>query len=132
MRGGRLVAMSLCAAFAGCSGQSRSPATVRGHVLFQGKPLAGGTVVFAPHPDRGPASKPAIATLDSEGSFRLNADGSPYITAGWYRVALADPGTPQTWAVFPAALRRPDRSGLEREVISGQDNVFEFEIQSQP
>ena len=113
----------------GCGSESRSPATVRGRVLFQGRPLAGGTVVFVPHPERGPAGKPAIATLDSQGTFRLNVEGSPYIAAGWYRVALADAGRPETWVLFPAALRRPDRSGLEREVLAGQDNVFEFQVE---
>jgi hypothetical protein len=126
MRGwGLLFALLL----AGCGSEARSPATVRGRVLFQGRPLAGGTVVFTPHPERGPAGKPAVATIDSQGTFRLNAEGSPYIVAGWYRVTLADPGLPETWAIFPAALRRPDRSGLEREVLAGQDNVFEFQIE---
>jgi hypothetical protein len=115
----------------GCSGKSGdTPATVRGRVLFQGAPLAGGTVVFAPHPERGPAAKSALAITDHQGCFRLSIDSSPYIAAGWYRVALADPGTPQTWAIFPAALRRPDKSGLDREVMPGQDNIFEFHIEA--
>jgi hypothetical protein len=113
----------------GCGSEPRTPATVRGRVLFDGRPLAGGTVVFVPDGARGPAAKPAIATIDSRGLFRLNAEGSPYIVAGWYRVALADAGLPETWAVFPPALRRPDRSGLEREVKPGKDNVFEFQIE---
>lgn len=113
---------------AGC-GENRTPATVRGRVLFDGQPLTGGTVVFTPHPERGPACKPAIATIDTQGTFRLNAEGSPYIAAGWYRVSLADAGSPSTWLYFPSELRRPDRSGLEREVLAGKDNVFEFHIE---
>jgi hypothetical protein len=123
--------LAFALAFAGCGGGSPTPATVRGRVLFQGRPLAGGTVVFTPHPERGTSGKPAVASIDHQGAFRLNVEGSPYLAAGWYRVALADPGTPQTWAVFPPALRRPDRSGLEREVVAGQDNVFEFHIETQ-
>lgn len=113
----------------GCSGESRTPATVKGRVLFDGRPLAGGTIAFTPHPDRGPSGKPAMATLDAQGEFRLVVEGSPYITAGLYRVAIADAGTPETWAFYPTALRRPDRSGLEREVKAGQDNHFEFQIE---
>ncbi|CAN5512716.1 hypothetical protein BH11PLA2_BH11PLA2_09120 [soil metagenome] len=127
----RIALLILLTVITGCGSSAKTPATVRGRVLFQGQPLAGGTVVFTPHPDRGPAGKPATATLDADGSFRLEAEGKPYIVAGWYRVALADPGTTRTWAIFPPSLRRPDRSGLEREVIAGQDNVFEFHIESQ-
>jgi hypothetical protein len=115
----------------GCgAAETRSPATVRGRVLFQGRPLAGGMVVFTPDPDRGPAGQPARATISPHGEYRLTSDGSPYISPGWYRVAIADP--PQTVRGFPAALRRPDRSGIEREVISGKENVFEFEIELRP
>ena len=116
--------LSVC----GCGGGSAVPATVRGRVLFQGRPLAGGTVVFTPHPDRGPAGKPAMALIDYQGTFRLSADSSPYLVAGWYRVSLA--GAPETWTIFPDALRRPDRSGLEREVHAGRENVFEFHVEA--
>jgi hypothetical protein len=113
----------------GCGGSGdRTPATVRGRVLFRGRPLAGGTVVFTPHPDRGPAAKYAAADLGPDGEYRLAADGSMYITAGWYRVAIAGP--PGDGADdFPAALRRPDRSGVEREVVAGKENVIDFEIE---
>lgn len=120
----------LAAVCVGCGGDSHAPATVRGRVFFQGQPLAGGTIVFSPHPERGPAVKPASATIDAQGAFRLRADNSHYIAAGWYRIALADSGSPQTWAIFPPALRRPDRSGLDREVLPGRDNVFEFHVEA--
>lgn len=123
------ITAAICAAFAGCTGGERAPATVRGRVLFQGKPLAGGTIVFAPHPERGPAAPSAFAAIDHQGTFRLQSGNSPYIAAGWYCVAVADPGTRETWAAFPAALRRPDRSGIEREVRPGIDNVFDFHIE---
>lgn len=126
----RWLVLALMIAVTSCGSSSRAPATVRGRVLFQGQPLAGGTVVFTPHPDRGPAAKPASAIIDGEGLFRLSLDSQPYITPGWYRVSLADPGTTHTWAIFPAALRRPDRSGLEREVLAGQEHVCEFHIET--
>jgi hypothetical protein len=107
-----------------------TPATVRGRVLFRGRPLAGGMVVFAPHPDRGPAGKAATAVIDADGEYRLAAAGSPYIAAGWYRVSIADP--PEPGLDFPAALRRPDRAGVERQVIAGKENVIEFEIEANP
>jgi len=121
----------------GCGGpEARAPATARGRVLFQGRPLAGGTVVFTPHPDRGPAGKPATARVGPDGEYRLAAGGSPYLAPGWYRVAIADPPDPASAAAFgvafPAALRRPDRSGVEREVVAGKENVFEFWVEAGP
>lgn len=118
----------------GCGGTSPPvPATVRGRVLFRGRPLAGGVVVFVPDPDRGPAGRPMTAGVGPDGGYRLVADGTPYVAAGWYRVAIADPPGPEdAGAEFPPALRRPDRSGIEREVVAGKENVFEFHIEVGP
>lgn len=109
------------------------PASVRGLVTFQGRPLAGGLVVFAPDREKGTAAKPATATIDFDGRYRLSTDGSQTIAPGWYRIALADaPGVfseDAGFPRFPAALRRPDRSGLTREVIAGRENVFDFFVE---
>jgi hypothetical protein len=118
---------------AGCGKTEPAVATVKGAVTFQGRPLAGGLVVFAPDRDKGNAGKPVSATVGPDGWYRLSADGSSQVAAGWYRVAIADaPG----WSAddsrgprFPAALRRPDRAGLDREVLAGRENVFHFEIE---
>jgi len=114
----------------GCGKTAPVPdATVRGRVLFQGRPLAGGVVVFAPDREKGNASKPLSATIDAEGHYKLTIDGAAAVPPGWYRVALAEsPGSFDDLR-FPAALRRPDKSGLEREVLPGKDNVFHFEIE---
>lgn len=123
----RRLFLPLCVLAAGCGGAVEPPptGTAQGRVLFAGRPLAGGRVVFTPHPDRGPVGPRASAELDDNGEFRLTASGSQYLVPGWYRVAIADP---PTMTGFPAELRRPDRSGLEREVIAGRDNRFEFHI----
>ena len=117
---------------AGCGKDEPAAATVKGAVTFQGRPLAGGLVVFAPDRDKGNAGKPVSATVGPDGWYHLTADGSSQVVAGWYRVAIAEaPG----WAAdshgvrFPAALRRPDRAGLDREVLAGRENVFHFEIE---
>ena len=102
-------------------------------MTFQGRPLAGGLVVFAPDRERGTTGKPAQATIGPDGTFALTIDGSTAVAPGWYQVALADPpgvfhegaGLPR----FPAALRRPDRSGLRREVLAGRENIYVFEIE---
>src|SRR5262245_1295569 len=82
----------------GCGSASNAPTTVRGIVQFQGYPLAGGKVAFAPDADRGTRGQPAHADIQSDGSFQLQLSGSQNIPPGWYRVAIADvPAAPGTY-----------------------------------
>ncbi len=112
------------------------PAQVRGMVTFQGQPLSGGTIVFAPDRERGGSGKPIVATLEPDGTYRLIATGSAGIPPGWYRVAIAEPAIHYQGdtlsAAFPDTLRRPDLSGLEREVKPGKENLFDFLIELTP
>jgi hypothetical protein len=118
----------------GCSSTAPpGPATVRGKVTFQGAPLVGGLVVLAPDRDRGTMGKPARGEIGPDGTFQLRHDADPHIPPGWYRVAIAappggpplDPGRP----AFPPQLRRPDTSGLIREVVAGKEHHFEFAVE---
>jgi hypothetical protein len=122
----------LLIAVAGCGGPANKPATVHGRVLFQDRPLAGGVVVFAPNRDRGNAGPTAFAAIDADGNYALANDGVPTVAAGWYRVAIAPPADLNLEAsgfpAFPAALRRPDRSGVEREVTPGTENVIDLHV----
>jgi hypothetical protein len=106
----------------------KGEATARGYVSFRGIPLAQGTIVFTPDRDRGTAGKVAAATLASDGSYQLTN-----LQPGWYRVAISDAvegSVEQTdRGAFPAALRRPDLSGLERELKAGQINIYDFLIE---
>jgi len=119
----------------GCSRKTPpGPATVRGRVTFQGRPLAGGLVVFSPDPDRGGTGKPARGDLEPDGTFRLQLGGDPAIPPGWYRVAIAPaPAAPPASLLdrpaFPRELARPDKSNLVREVKAGQENVFDFAVE---
>ena len=104
------------------------PAKVSGSVAFQGRPLSGGLIVFVPDFDKGNSGKMLAATVQHDGGFQL-ADGAAVVTPGWYRVAVSDP--PGYFdGVFPAPLRRPDRSGLEREVKPGHEHHFDFAIET--
>ena len=95
----------------GCgSSDAPTPATVRGRVLFRGRPLAGGMIVFAPHPDRGPAGRAAAAAIGPDGEYRLAVGGSPYIAAGWYQVAIADPPEPARITSIRASRSTPPRA----------------------
>lgn len=119
----------------GCGSGAKVPTTVSGLVWYNGYPLTGGTIAFSPDPERGGQGHPLIGIIQSDGRFELQqADGSPNVPPGWYRVAIADPPPPPGYSSlfpdFPTRLRRPDRSDLLREVKAGQHNTFEFSIRS--
>lgn len=111
----------------GC-GASAPPAAaeVGGRLTFQGKPVAGGVVVFAPDPARGATGPPVRADTRADGTFDLPADGT--VRPGWYRVALAPPAD-EVGRGFPPQLARPDRSGLVRQVTAGGRHLFEFAVE---
>src|SRR5207248_1267446 len=116
----------------GCNGSSKpnTANTVRGRVSFQGRPVAGGLVIFSPDRERGSSGKALRAETVSEGLFELSFEGGSAIPPGWYRVAIAppaaDPYAGSGRAVFPPQLRRPDTSKLVREVEAGKDHFFEL------
>ncbi|MFO0822470.1 MAG: hypothetical protein U0792_05015 [Gemmataceae bacterium] len=118
----------------GCSRNTPQAATtVRGAVTFQGKPLAGGMVVFSPDPDRGHSGKPIRGNVGVDGRYELRPSEKTPIPPGWYRVAIAaapslEP-TSELSPIFPVKLARPDLSGLLREVKPEQENVFEFAVE---
>lgn len=118
----------------GCDRAPPGPTTVRGTVTFQGKPLAGGVVVFAPDPERGGTGKPVRGDLGPDGRFVLRVGGESGVPAGWYRVAIAaGPGVlSSAGPPFPASLSRPDLSGVVREVKAGRENVFDFAVEVPP
>src|SRR4051812_44177002 len=78
---------------------AQTPTVVRGAVTFQGRPLAGGLVVFSPDPDRGGSGKPARGEIGPDGRYELRLGGDPAVPPGWYRVAIAASPTPAF--VFP-------------------------------
>lgn len=118
----------------GCGkSSSHLPASVRGYAYFRGIPIDGGTLVFAPDRDRGTDGPTLIATIRPDGSYQLPSGPNGGVPPGWYRVSISDS---PAWASddhlshYPAALRRPDLSGIEREVKPAQNNVFDFLIET--
>jgi hypothetical protein len=123
------LALGGLAVFFGCA-RTPPPAAARvdGVVTFEGRPLAGGVVVFVPDADRTAGGKMLTATTDADGRFVL-AGGTAAVAPGWYKVAISDPPGGGWGYQFPAELRRPDKSGLERQVQAGHDHHFEFVIE---
>lgn len=123
-------AFALLGSGCGSKAPEVGPATVKGRVLLNGQPVAGGLVVFTPNAERGSSGKSVFAETGPDGSYALQLDRASAIPPGWYRISLAPPPTlaPKAGA-FPAKLARPDLSGLEREVKPGKDHVFEFAVE---
>jgi hypothetical protein len=118
----------------GCSRTSSvTPVPVQGKVLLQNRPLIGGMVVFTPHVDRGNTGKPVAAVVDANGEYHIGSEGKPGLRPGWYRVTLAEPVDidleQSGFARFPQNLRRPDRSGIERQILPGGGNTIDFLIE---
>jgi hypothetical protein len=113
--------------FAGCDPGSvageRAP--VRGQVRFQGRPLPGGTIVFAPDQDRNSARELAVAQIRYDGSYELQIEQGSGVVPGWYRISV----TASNPALrLPPKYRDPVLSGLEREVRAGQANVIDLDL----
>ena len=109
----------------GCNNRSASavPTAVKGRVTFQGEPVAGAMIAFAPDRERGTSGKPIRAETGPDGVFELKGEISP----GWYRVAIAPPA--DSTSSFPPQLRRPDASTISREVVAGKENAFELAVE---
>jgi hypothetical protein len=137
---------------AGCS---RGPALVpaSGQVKLDGQPLAGATVTFVPQQ----AGRPATATTDAQGNFRLaTAQAGEGAAPGEYAVTVLlarykkvpAPGTasgeedmtsgsggpvPEVEVIVPVRYNTPASSGLTATVAKGAEPfVFDLTTAAQP
>lgn len=135
-RWGGYAGLCLALMCSGCSGGTENGVTettsIRGVVIFQGQPLAGGMIVFTPDPERGGQGPPLTADIAADGSYAIVETPQRAITPGYYRVTLAPP---PHWryaahaAPFPLVLTRPDQSGLLRDIRAGQVNLYSFAVE---
>jgi hypothetical protein len=119
----------LLLAAVGC-GRPVKLAPVSGRVSYRGRPLAGGTIVFTPDPERGGRGPQAWAEIDSEGRYRLCTAGEPGAVPGWHRITVAPPHPrPEGAAAPPPHYRDPDLSGQRFEVKPDQPNTFDLPLE---
>jgi hypothetical protein len=120
----------------GCgSKRGANTTTVRGQILYRGEPISSGLIVFAPNVDRGSDGPLATGVLQADGSFEANGDDGKPVAPGWYRIAIAPPAgsvasvTPdQPYPGLPTKYRNPARSGIEREIKSGVENLILIDL----
>ena len=117
--------VAMCLISAGCSTKSTDPIAVEGTVTFMGRPLSGGIVVMTPDRARGTNGKPIVGEIQSNGRYELPSTG---LVPGWYRVSISDSASWNAVEGFPASFRRPDRSGLSRELLAGREHRFDYHI----
>lgn len=122
-------------AVSGC-GRDEKLTPVHGQVFYQGRPLAGGTIVFAPDPERGGHGPLACGEIGPDGRYTLHTGQEPGVIPGWHRVTIAppSPAAPGSTAApmppidLPGKYRHPEQSGLLREVKAGKLVEYDFHL----
>jgi hypothetical protein len=131
MRSGTVLACCglLLGLLPGCGGSSALP-PVEGHVYYRGAPVAGGTLVFTPDPERGGRGNCAVAVIQPDGRYRLRTGNEPGAAPGWHRItvaAAAVEGRPPVQPL-PSKYCDPLRSDRWCEVKAGQANVIDIHL----
>ena len=129
-------AIALCVvlpmmAVVGCSGGSKV-GKVTGKVTYQGKPVTGGSLVFAPVPAQGDSAPgaPATVTIDADGSYKTTSGA----VVGQCKVLYTAPsGLPEGYVAKPSVA--PPKSPFldlvpkQKEVeVKAGDNTIDIEL----
>jgi hypothetical protein len=115
---------------AGCGGDTDQTVEVQGRVFFRGKPVEGGTIVFAPDPARGGSGPLAQAEIQPDGRYRLMSGGKAGAVPGWHRVTVAPAGAAgSATRTLPARFSDPELSGQSHEVKPGKYNNIDLYLE---
>ncbi len=115
---------------AGCSRGQPALAPVGGRVFYRGQPLAGGTIVFTPDPERGGSGPMASAEIGPDGHYALNTGQQKGAVPGWHRVTIGA-GKPADGhpASLPGRFSDPELCGKCVEVKPEQTNSFDLHLE---
>lgn len=139
----------LLAALAGWGcGRDDKQMPVHGRVFYRGRPLPGGTIVFAPDVERGGSGPVAYGEIDAEGRYSLHSGEQLGVVPGWHRITIAPPhptlspfggtgkaeGTPEQTVRppivdLPRKYSDPQQSGLLRQVEAGKGVEQDFHLE---
>ncbi len=111
----------------GCGESSEPLAPVQGQVFYRGKPLAGGTIVFTPDPQRGGHGPQAWAEISPDGRYYLQTADRKGATPGWHCVTVAP--SKNDSCRLPARYRDPEQSGQHFEVKPERVNVCDLHLE---
>jgi hypothetical protein len=119
---------------AGCRPSTEQLAPVKGKVLYKGRPLQGGVIVFTPDTGRGTHGNLAVADIQPDGTFTLKTNDVLGAVTGYHRVTVGwvqpppGPGAAPV-SLLPAKYRDPNQSGLSCEVVANKTNTIDFELE---
>jgi hypothetical protein len=117
-------------ALCGCGPGGEETVPVRGTVYFQDRPLAGGTIVFTPDPERGGRGPLGLGEIHPDGTYTLTTEGRFGAVVGWHRVTIAPAKSdPPPDVPLPRRYSDPEGSDLSREVVPGKANTFDFHLE---
>ncbi len=119
--------LAFLAVSVGCEGGADELAPVSGQVFYRGQPLAGGTIVFAPDPERGGHGPLACGAIGPDGRYALCSEGRHGAVAGWHRITIA-PTDFSGDTPLPRHYSDPEHSGLSREVQAGKPNAIDLHL----
>lgn len=134
--------IALLAAFPACGKAQKPLAPAAGKVLYRGKPLQFGSVIFVP---KG-GGQIARGVIQADGTFKLSTGSEDGAAVGRHGVRIAcydknpTPGGAQTASpddqesalgrsLIPQKYTRSQSSGLEADVKDGQNEPFVFDLQ---
>jgi hypothetical protein len=128
-----LTAAVLVLAMTGCGGSRKPVVSVRGQVMFRGKPANGALVVFNPVGQTDPKAVRPQGLVGSDGTFEVGTygekDGAP---TGEYAVTVVwlieNPRTKKEWSPLPTRYMAPDQSGLRVTIHDGPNELQPFQL----
>lgn len=139
--------LGLAVVLTGCGGHDFGPTgKITGRLTLEGKPMAPGHAVSFMQPEKGFL---AFGFTDGEGNFSVGSWNEGNMPIGKYSVMIAPPAAaapavaptadeafenpelvdPKLSSVFPVKYRDITTSGLEFEVVAG-DNKFEVDLKA--
>jgi hypothetical protein len=122
-----------CMALGGCKSSQEPLAPVKGQVMYRGRPVPGGTIVFIPDASLATHGNLATAEIKSDGTFVLKTNDLPGAAAGHHKVTIAcvlQDGTGSApRSLLPARYRDPDLSGLNCVVVANKSNTIDFDLE---
>jgi hypothetical protein len=132
-RYGLILVLPLALVATGCGDSGPELSPVSGRVTLDGEPVLGARIRFQPEASGG---SPSYGSTDGDGRYKLGYKrDQPGALIGWHAVridsspgansAIGKPGAPG-----PIPARYNKDSDLRREVKSGEENVFDFELKS--
>jgi hypothetical protein len=122
VRGTAVLALLLAT---GCGQDGPKLAPVRGTVYYKGVPLKGGTIVFAPDPERGGQGPLAVGEVRPDGTYLLRTEGDRGAVPGWHRITVSPA---DARSAFPRRYADPELSGLSREVQPERANTIDLRL----